>query len=92
MGTSGRDVRRETRYNNKAMQYTNWQAIQNRLKSLLWRAGMLLLAMLVDFAIASLGDFNLPNGWTVLLGLILGEVSKYLNVDRAKVLMSRRSQ
>ena len=51
----------------------------SRSKSLLWRAGMLVLAGLVDFALESLGLVKLPPEVTVLVGLVLGEVSKYLN-------------
>lgn len=53
-----------------------------RLKSLLWRIGMIAVVGVVDVVIISLADFNLPNGITILLGLILGEVSKYLNTGR----------
>lgn len=54
----------------------------NRLKSFAWRAGMMVLALFVDFTIANIGLFELPAEATVLLGLILGEVSKYLNTKK----------
>lgn len=57
----------------------NKEALIKRLQSFLWRAGMMALAMAVDFLLQSLADFNLPPATTVLLGMVLGEVSKYLN-------------
>jgi|TARA_Y100000296_G_C5176928_1_gene260644 heme-binding NEAT domain protein len=56
--------------------------LKNRLKSLAWRVAMFAVAGLVDVAIVSLSDFNLPNEMTAILGLVLGEVSKYLNTGR----------
>lgn len=53
--------------------------LTKRLKSFAWRAGMVLAALAVDFAVTNLTLFELPNGITVFLGLVLGEVSKYLN-------------
>lgn len=57
----------------------NKEALLNRGKSFLWRAGMMLAAIAVDFGVQSLGDFNLSPEVVVVLGLVLGEVSKYLN-------------
>lgn len=59
-------------------------AIAKRVKSLLWRTGMMFLAGSVDLILASLGDLNLPNGVTIILGLALGEVSKALNNHLSK--------
>lgn len=53
--------------------------LTNRTKSLLWRLGMMVIAVVVDFAAANLELFVLPNSVTVIIGLVLGEVSKYLN-------------
>lgn len=61
------------------MTLENKQILINRLKSFAWRAGMMVVALGVDFAIQNLGLLNLPNEITVVSGLILGEVSKYLN-------------
>jgi len=55
------------------------EQLLKRLKSLAWRVGMVAIAGVVDIAIVSLSDFNLPNELTVIIGLVLGEVSKYLN-------------
>ena len=50
-----------------------------RLKGLAWSAGMMLVALVIDFLINNLGLFNLPTEVTVVLGLVLAQVSKYLN-------------
>jgi len=53
----------------------------NRFKSFYWRSLMMFIAGFIDLIIASMADFNLPNGATIILGLILGEISKQLNAN-----------
>lgn len=53
--------------------------LKNRFKSFLWRTGMMILAVSVDFALQNITEFNMGNQTTVIVGLVLGEVSKYLN-------------
>lgn len=59
--------------------------IINRLKSFAWRAGMMLAALAIDFVLQNLGLFDglfdFPPQATIVVGLILGEVSKYLNTQ-----------
>lgn len=55
------------------------QILMKRLKSLSWRLWMMIAAIVVDFLITNIGLFELPDVVTVVLGLTLGEVSKYLN-------------
>ena len=53
----------------------------NRVKSFLWRTGMMILAVIasqVTEALPLLADYTNPTTITVL-GLVLGEVSKALN-------------
>lgn len=57
----------------------------NRLKSLAWRIGMMIGAIVVDFALQNLGLFQLNDTLTVVLGLVLGEVSKMLNTKKAEL-------
>jgi hypothetical protein len=40
---------------------------------------MMVLATFIDFVLVNLSDFQLGTQSTVVLGLILGEVSKYIN-------------
>ena len=57
----------------------NKEILIKRLKSFLWRMGMLLLAATIDFILVNLEVFDLPNQITVVTGLVFGEISKYLN-------------
>ena len=52
-----------------------------RLKSLGWRLGMMVLAVVIQFILDNLNLVSLPPGATVLIGLVLGEVSKWLNTQ-----------
>lgn len=47
-----------------------------RVKSFLWRTGMMALAGFLAIGAEVIGDIGLSGGWVVLLGLMLGEVSK----------------
>jgi len=60
----------------------NKEALVKRLKSFAWRAGMMFAALVVAFLSESLADFNLSPQVTVVLGLVLGEVSKQLNTQK----------
>lgn len=55
------------------------ELLLKRFKSLMWRTGMMVLAIVVTFTAENLGLFGLSPEATVFLGLVLGEVSKYLN-------------
>ena len=50
-----------------------------RLKSFAWRLGGILGAALIQFILDNLGLVNLSPEVTLVLGLVLGEISKYLN-------------
>jgi hypothetical protein len=50
-----------------------------RVKSFLWRTGMMCLAVVIVEVINILPSLELAPGITVLLGLILGEISKMIN-------------
>lgn len=52
--------------------------IRKRIESALWRGAMMTLALLIDASVQSLSGFNIPKEYVVVLGLILGEISKYL--------------
>jgi len=53
-----------------------------RIKSLLWRGSMMALAVLVSFLFDNLSSLDLPQWATVILGLGLGELSKFLNTRK----------
>lgn len=50
-----------------------------RLQSLLWRTGMMIVGFTVTAVINNLSVLELQPAVAVLLGLILGEVSKAIN-------------
>jgi len=62
--------------------------IGNRMKSLYWRTGMMILAVIVSSLLASLDLFAEVFSPVVItmLGLVLGEISKYIN----KALQARK--
>jgi len=53
--------------------------LTKRFKSLVWRLAMMAGAILVDFILANLGLLDLSTPVVGFIGLVLGEVSKYLN-------------
>ena len=70
----------------KYLSKANQAELSKRSKSLAWRAGMMVAAMVTAEAVNSLELFNLPNGVTLVLGLLLGELSKYFsNVKLGRV-------
>ena len=57
-----------------------------RFKSFLWRLGMVIVAVVLDFTAKNLADFELNDSITLVLGLMLGELSKFIsNVKMGKV-------
>ena len=50
-----------------------------RLKSLLWRGAIMAAVIVLDFLIQNATQVGIPDLATVVLGLLLGEVSKLLN-------------
>jgi len=61
------------------MDKKNEKIIERRIKSFIWRAGMVGLAAIIDFLLNSLMSIEIPNQYVVLAGLVLGEISKWLN-------------
>jgi len=57
----------------------NKAILMKRFKSLVWRLAMMAGAILVDFILANLGLLDLSTPVVGFIGLVLGEVSKYLN-------------
>ena len=45
---------------------------------------MVLVAVALDFTAKNLGDFEIPDHYTVVIGLLLGEVSKWIT-NKVKV-------
>lgn len=53
--------------------------LQKRIKSFLWRGGAIAVAAFLGFVAENIGEFNLPGYGIVMIGLIIGEITKYLN-------------
>lgn len=51
----------------------------SRFKSFYWRSAMMVLAGFIALVTANISEFKLDPLVTTILGLVLGEVSKYLN-------------
>jgi len=50
-----------------------------RFKSFYWRTGMMAISILATVWTNTLAELEIDGGVAVIVGLILGEVSKYLN-------------
>jgi mannose/fructose/N-acetylgalactosamine-specific phosphotransferase system component IIC len=57
------------------------QILKNRILSFIWRAGDIMVVAGINFLAANLGYFNLPVVYVTFIGLVLGEVTKYLNTQ-----------
>jgi hypothetical protein len=58
--------------------------LKNRILSFIWRAGDVAVVAILGYVASNLGLFNLPTQWTVIIGLVLGEVTKYFNSEAQK--------
>jgi len=56
-------------------------AVMNRFKSFAWRLSMMVIVVLVNYVTANYTGFGLSPELTVIVGLIAGEVSKFLNAE-----------
>lgn len=51
---------------------------KKRLYSFIWRGIMMSLAFFIEYLASNLGDLQLSNEVVVVIGLILGEISKQI--------------
>jgi hypothetical protein len=56
------------------------QEYLNRIRSLAWRALMMALAVFLQYLALHIAELNISGSITVIVGLILGEISKFLNI------------
>ena len=61
------------------------QQIVSRFQSFLWRLGWMILTAIISWLLLMITKWNIPGDIQILLGLILGEISKYIN-DSKKLL------
>ena len=59
--------------------FVDKEAFKKRFWSFVWRSGWMVAASGITFVTQSLGDFNLPPYVVIVLGLVLGELSKWVN-------------
>ena len=64
---------------------TNKEVFINRTKSFLWRLGAYIIVAVSAFLVDNLGLFGLPAAVVAIIALVVGEVTKYLNVDLIKL-------
>jgi hypothetical protein len=55
------------------------EQLKNRLKSFGWRLGMAVIAFAIDWILKNIALLDMGTAPTVVLALVLGEISKYLN-------------
>lgn len=53
--------------------------LKKRVMSFIWRGGMMALATFIAYLADNVGLLELSPSLTVIVGLIFGEISKYLN-------------
>lgn len=56
-------------------------AVMNRFKSFAWRLSMMIAVALVNYVMANYTGFGLSPEITVVVGLVVGEISKFLNAE-----------
>lgn len=56
-----------------------------RLKSFAWRLSMMAIIIVADYVIQNLTGFGLPAVATIVIGLIAGEISKFLNAELSRI-------
>ena len=61
------------------MTQENKALLKKRSKSLLWRLGGMIVAVVLNWLTTNIGLFNLPMRATGMVGLVIGEVTKMLN-------------
>lgn len=58
----------------------NKELLVNRAKSFAWRLGGMVAVAVLGFFLENLELLNLPDGVIVVIGLIAGEVTKFIKV------------
>lgn len=61
----------------------NLAVLKTRAIALCWHAGTMVLVIALDFMAANINLFNLPDIFTVVIGLVLAQVTKALNTPKA---------
>lgn len=59
----------------------NKEILIRRAKSFLWRLGGYIVAATLTFIVEQLGLLAIPEVLTVIITLVIGELTKYINVN-----------
>lgn len=54
-------------------------ALISRYKSFVWRLGGMIAVFILSVVLSQASELQLSNGVVVVLGLVMGEITKYLN-------------
>lgn len=57
---------------------------KKRLYSFLWRFAIYLVVVAGNYMVENISDLGLSEGYVVLVTLVIGEITKYLNTGRQK--------
>jgi hypothetical protein len=60
----------------------NIAILKTRLIALCWHAGTMLAAIAIDFITVNISLFNIPDFIVVIIGLVLAQITKYLNTPK----------
>ena len=60
---------------------TNQEILKKRFQSFCWRLGGMVVAFVLAFILQNLKLVGLNPTLTTIIGLIIGEVTKYYNID-----------
>lgn len=69
----------------------NWTILKNRVKSFLWRFAGIAAVALLNFVAEQINLFNLPEIAIVVIGLVVGELTKFINTNLPEI-QARRIQ
>jgi hypothetical protein len=58
------------------------QELNKRFKTFLWSVGWMIIAAFIDFALQNLGLLSKPGELTIILGLVLTQISKFVKNKR----------
>ena len=67
------------------MKEKNKTILVKRTKSFIWRLGAVCAIAILNFIANQIGLFDLPVLVVGIIGLVIGEVTKYLNVNLPKI-------
>ena len=68
------------------------EKLKSRLRSLAWRAGGMLVVMGLNFIVTNVGLLDLSPLIVTLVGLMVGEVTKFIKINLPEIWKAQASQ